>query len=399
MSTNVLMPQMGYDMREGTVVSWKKAEGDQVSRGELIAEIETDKAVVEMESIVAGILRRIVVSEGQLVSVGTVIAIIGTADEAIPDVDESGATEPEKVKEEKPQPSKDTKAKTTTDKPSGGPVKASPVAKRLAKEHGIDLALVVGSGPGGRIVEKDVLSHAQDTSVEASAVEESGERVDLTRMRQTIASRTADSKREAPHFYVTVEIDMSKAMALRKQINEDMKGTAKVSINDMLIKATSMALGKFPNFNATFKGDHLEVHQDINMGIAIALSEGLIVPAVPHCENKSLVEISKASKDLIDRANEGKLTAEEYTGGTFSISNLGMFDVESFAAIIFPPNAAVIAVGSITEQPVVRDGEITISHILKATISSDHRIADGADAAKFIGAVKRNMEKPMVLIA
>ena len=394
MSKNVLMPQMGYDMREGTVVTWKKAEGDEVSRGELIAEIETDKAVVEMESIAAGILRKIIVPEGQVVPVGTVIAIIGTADEEIPDLDDSAAAEPEKVEEEKPQPSKDTKAKK--DKPSGGPIKASPVAKRLAKEHGIDLALVVGSGPGGRIVEKDVLSHAQDTPAEPSP---SAERVDLTRMRQTIASRTSDSKREAPHFYVTVEIDMSKAMALRKQINEDMKGDAKVSINDMLIKATSMALGKFPNFNATFKRDHLEVYQDINMGIAIALPEGLIVPAVPHCESKSLVEISKSSRDLIDRANEGKLTAEEYTGGTFSISNLGMFDVESFAAIIFPPNAAVIAVGSITEQPVVRDGEITIAHIMKATISSDHRVADGADAAKFIGAVKRNMEKPILLLA
>ena len=174
MSTNVLMPQMGYDMREGTVVSWKKAEGDEVSRGELIAEIETDKAVVEMESIAAGILRRIVVPEGQMVPVGAVIAIIGTPDEEIPDVDESAATEPEKVKEEKPQPPKDTKAKTTSGKPSGGPIKASPVAKRLAKEHGVDLALVVGSGPGGRIVEKDVLSHAQDTPAGVSSVAESG---------------------------------------------------------------------------------------------------------------------------------------------------------------------------------------------------------------------------------
>ena len=225
------------------------------------------------------------------------------------------------------------------------------------------------------------------------------ERIELTRMRRAIAAVTVQSKRETPHFYITAEIDMTQAMALRRQINDALQDGTRVSVNDMIVKAATKTLETFPKFNASFQEDHLQIHPDINIGIAIALDEGLIVPAIMGCQNKSLAEIARASGDLGQRAQGGTLRTEEYTGSTFSISNLGMFGaIDSFAAIIFPPNAAVLAVGTVKEQPVVREGQITVAQIMKGTISVDHRVADGAEGAQFLMELKRHLENPVSLL-
>jgi pyruvate dehydrogenase E2 component (dihydrolipoamide acetyltransferase) len=271
----------------------------------------------------------------------------------------------------------------------------------------MDLAQIKGTGPGGRIVEKDVLAYTPPEAPPApapaaptpgAAPAPAGERINLSRMRQAIARVTVDSKREAPHFYVTADVDMTKAMGLRRDINDSIPAENRVSVNDLIIKACAIALTRYPKFNSSFRGDHLQMNSSINIGIAIALEAGLIVPGISNCEKKSLLEIAVASKDLIGRANSGHLRNDEYSGTTFSISNLGMFDVDSFSAIIFPPHAAVLAVGTVKEQPVVRNGELAIAQMMKATISTDHRVADGAEAAQFLVEVKKILENPVSLL-
>ncbi len=449
MATNIVMPQMGYDMREGTVVRWHKQEGEAVNRGEVIAEIETDKATVEFEAYTSGVLRKIVAEAGHVVPVGELIAIITAPGEELPaDIPTPPSPEspPEPDAVEAPLPAASYSSAAT------GEVRASPIARRLARERGIDLSVVQGTGPGGRVVEKDVLDYsppAPEPAVEAEppgsvraspiarrlarergidlalllgtgpgrrVVEKDvleytppeppaetpaglgGDRVELTRMRQAIARVTAESKRSAPHFYLTSDIDMARAVRLRQEINDSLDASQRVSLNDMVVKACALALGKHPKFNASFQEDHLQMNPSVNIGIAIALEAGLIVPGVNNCESKSLVEIAEASKDLNERSRNGALRNEEYTGTTFSVSNLGMFDVDSFAAIIFPPHAAVLAVGTVKQQPVVRDGELAVSEIMKATLSTDHRVADGAEAALFLVEVKRILENPLSLL-
>lgn len=462
MATSIVMPQMGYDMKEGTVVRWIKKEGDDVARGEVIAEIETDKATVEFEAYVAGTLRKIVVDEGVTISVGTVIAVIGDPNEELPagiEGNAPAAEAPAATPPVAPAPSSpngaaavpantgelraspiarrlarekgiDLAAITGTgpggriveadvlaaaDAPASPPpsaappaadgeLRASPIARRLAREKGVDLTTVTGTGPGGRIVEADVLAAADSAPAPGAAAAPvpepvaGSDRAELSRMRQTIARVTSDSKREAPHFYVASDVDMTKAMALRRDVNDEMDAESRVSVNDLVIKASALAIGKFPKFNAFFRDDHLEIHASVNIGIAIALESGLIVPGINGCEGLSLVEIAKASRDLGDRARNGTLRNEEYTGTTFSISNLGMFDVDSFTAIIYPPHAAILAVGAVKEQPVVRGSEIAIAEIMKATISVDHRVADGAEAAQFLVEIKKLLENPVSLL-
>ncbi len=403
MATQIVMPRMNYDMREGTVVRWHKAEGDLVSRGDVIAEIETDKATVEMESFWDGVLGRIVVEEGRAVPVGEVLAVITEPGEAAPPVEalpspqpsspSQGSEEPAGARESGPGPEA---AAAPAAPPSG--VRASPIARRLARERGIDLAAVTGTGPGGRVTEADVLAHEEaQRAPDATAA---GGRIDLSRMRQAIAGVTSRSKRETPHFYVTSEIDMDRAVDLRAQLNDALvEGQGpRVSVNDLIVKAAAMSLVRFPKFNASFEGDHLELHGDVNIAIAVALEEGLILPAIAGCQKKSLREIAAASADLVQRAHGGTLRAEEYAGGTFAVSNLGMFDVDSFAAIIYPPNAAVLAVGRVAEQPVVRDGRVAVGHVMKATLSVDHRVADGAEGARFLMDVKAHLENPVSLL-
>ena len=464
MATSIVMPQLGYDMREGTVVRWIKQEGDEVVANEVIAEIETDKAVVEFKPTTGGVLRRIVAGEGEAVPVGQLIAVIGDADEALPDDLASPAEAAPTDAAPPPEPDSAATAPAAAAAAPAGEVRASPIARRLARERGVDLTTVTGSGPGGRIVEADVLAAADEvraaaeagrvlasplarrlarehgidlatvvgtgpggriveTDVTAAAAQaaaslatesapqpapedapaptpapEGAERAELSRMRQAIASVTSGSKREAPHFYVAVDIDMTAAMALRRDINDELPASSRVSVNDLIVKASALAIGKHPKFNSFYRGDHLQMNPSINVGIAIALESGLIVPGIPECENKTLAQIAAASRDLIDRANNGRLQAEEYTGTTYSVSNLGMFDVDSFTAIIFPPHAAILAVGAVKEQPVARDGQLAIAEIMKATLSVDHRVADGAEAAQFLMEIKRLLEKPVSLL-
>ena len=570
------MPKMGYDMREGTVVRWHKREGETVARGEVIADIETDKATVEFEAYTGGVMQRLVAQEGIPVPVGEAIAVIGDPAEeiaAVPTPIAAAAT----VAAPAPAIVADSVSQASPDLvPSAaeGEVRASPIARRLARERDIDLTQVVGTGPGGRIVEKDILGYtptaapgtaadpdpaaavatppaapaewilasplarrlarergialaqvagsgpggrvvardvpeyaapvvpevteevtpaivepaaavleeiipaaaepaaevaeeiipataepaaevaaeiipaivepatevaeetipasiepaadvveeiipaavetipepdsppaavAERASVEpeesvSPAAEPLGELIPLSRMRQAIARVTGDSKRDAPHFYVTAEVDMGKAMALRRDINEALPAEQRVSVNDLVVRASALALGRHPQFNAFFRGDHLQYHAAVNIGIAITLESGLIVPGISHCESKSLAQIAAASKDLIARAHSGALRQEEYGDTTFSVSNLGMFAVDSFAAIIFPPHAAVLAVGAVKEQPVVRDGQLAVGQVMKATLSTDHRVADGAAAAQFLVAIKDLLENPVTLL-
>ena len=411
MATNVVMPQMGYDMREGTVVRWYKQEGETVDRGEVIADIETDKATVEFEAYTGGVLGRIVAEAGVAVPVGELIAIITEPGESVPEVAAPAASPaPTAPAAPTPAPAVEPEPPAAPAPASDGGVRASPIARRLARERGIDLSLITGTGPNGRITERDVESYqaapAAAEPVPASAptpvaeviAAPSDSRIELSRMRQTIARVTSDSKSTAPHFYVTAEIDMGKAMSLRRDVNDESDPENRVSVNDLMVKACALALAKHPKFNSFFRGDHLEVHGAMNIGIAIALESGLILPGVSNCESKSLLQIAAATKDLIARANSGTLRNEEYSSTTFSISNMGMFDVESFTAIIYPPHAAILAVGSVKQQPVVRDGELAVGTMMKATLSTDHRVADGAEAAQFLMEIKRVLENPVSLL-
>ena len=414
MATNVVMPQMGYDMREGTVVRWYKAEGETVDRGEVIADIETDKATVEFEAYTGGVLGRIIAQEGVAIPVGELIAIITEPGESVPEM-EAAAAPPAAAPAPPPAPAA---APTPAAAPSAAPapatsdgqVRASPIARRLARERGIEISLVTGTGPNGRITERDIESYqpagpepapapaAAPAPVAQPAAAPTDSRIELSRMRQTIARVTSDSKSTAPHFYVTAEIDMGKAMALRRDVNDASDPDNRVSVNDLMVKACAIALAKHPKFNSFYRGDHLEVHGAMNIGIAIALESGLILPGVSNCESKSLLQIAAATKDLISRANSGALRNEEYSSTTFSISNMGMFDVESFTAIIYPPHAAILAVGSVKQVPVVRDGELSVGTMMKATLSTDHRVADGAEAAQFLMEIKRVLENPVSLL-
>ena len=406
MATSVVMPQMGYDMQEGTLVRWLKQEGEAIARGEAIAEIETDKAVIEMEAYASGVVLKTVVDEGSTVPVGDTIAFIGSPGEPVPDVTPSAAPAAEAA----PEPEQAAEPAAPAAAPAAGAVRASPVARRLAQEKGIDLAQVTGTGPNGRITKEDVEAHesaaaaAPAPAAEAPAAVEpavrgqQGELVPLTRMRQAIARRTAQSKREVPHFYVSAGVDMTAAMALRSQINEALAGEARVSVNDLIVKACALTLAKYPAFNASFEGNNLRMNPAINVSIAVAVEYGLLVVSLGDCRGRSLVDISKAARGAVERAQSGVLREDDYTGGTFSISNMGMFDVDSFSAIIYPPQSAVIAVGTVRQQPVVRDGEITIAQMMQATLSTDHRVADGAQAAEFLVEVKRVLENPVTLL-
>ena len=407
------MPSMGADMTEGTIVKWLKAEGDAIERGDKLAEIETDKTVVEMEAYSAGLLRKIVVAEGERVPVGELIAYIGDADDEVPETAAPAASEAPAAA---PPPAPPTPAAAPaavppappaapTPPPAGGRVKASPMARRLARERDIDISLIVGTGPGGRITRDDVLSYQPPAAAPAVAASPAPEidssDVPLTSMRQAIARVTVRSKTEKPHFYVTVAVDMTELMRLRMGINEALaESGVRVSVNDMIIKASVKALTAQPKFNKFYEDDRLVGQSDINIGLAIALEQGLIVPALLQCQGKSLVQLSQAAKDLGRRArgDGGTLTQEELTGGTFAISNMGMLDVESFSAIIVPPQSAILATGSVTKTPVVRDDQIVVADIMKATLSVDHRVADGAEGAVFLNEIRKNLENPARLL-
>ena len=524
MTTELTMPQMGYDMQEGVIVRWLKAEGDTVRAGEPIAEIETDKAVVEFEAYTDGILQKILVSEGYTVPVGQAIAIIGlhaaaSEGHAIEAMNGPStplvvsAPEPEIAPEPEPEPEP-----VAPEPPASASlfVRASPMARRLANQRGIDLSQVEGTGPGGRVTRVDVLNFNTQTEpvadvepepepvaeielepvaevepelepvaeiepvpeVEAEPVAEiepepepvaeiepepepelvaevepepepvaepepepvaeiepepvaevepepepeaepapvaevepepepvaepeSEQRenlVPLSRMRQQIARVTVRSKQEKPHFYVAADIDMTAAMQLRRQINAAMaESGVRVTVNDMVVKACVEALKTYPTFNAYYTDEGIELNDSINVGIAMAQEEGLLVPAIMDCGNKTLGQLASASRDLADRAGSGALTAQEYSGGTFAVSNLGMFDVSSFVAIIHPPASAVLAVGTVAKRAVVRDDELAVAEVMTATLSADHRVVDGAEGARFLIDIKQRLENPISLV-
>jgi pyruvate dehydrogenase E2 component (dihydrolipoamide acetyltransferase) len=427
---DVIMPQMGADMTEGTVVRWLKQPGDEVKRGEALAEIETDKATVELEAFDSGILKKVVVPEGDTVPVGQVIAILGSPDEQV-DV------EPERL------PRHEAAERHITDRPLAAPAAAappaatpghddpgrkriSPVARRIAEDAGIDPATITGSGPEGRVLRRDVeaaiaarkaapapepptprepeaareLAPARPTAAVRASQPFTGETevVPLNRMRQTIARRMVQSKTQQPHYYLTLDIDMTDALAFRKQVNASLDEGDQVTINDLVVKAVALALERHPKFNGEYSDEGLKLHKQINIDIAVALDEGLIAPAIIDAGNKSLGRIAREARDLIARARSGHLRADEYSAGTFSITNLGNFGVETLIGIIKPPHAAILGVGSVMPQPVVREGEIVVRQVMKVALSADHRVSDGAEGARFIKEIQRFLENPVLLV-
>ncbi|HEX6711054.1 MAG TPA: dihydrolipoamide acetyltransferase family protein [Rubrobacter sp.] len=437
----VIMPKMGDAMEEGTLLKWLKSEGDEVSEGDPIAEIETDKVTMELEAEDAGTLAQLIASEGQDVPVGEAIAFIAGEGEEVPERSEGGgeeeaeeggeedgggaqatATETEAPEEEEAQ-------EEQADGRADGHFRASPIVRRLAEENDLDLSKIDGSGPAGRIVERDVRAamesgtaqrtedgaeqadgqtqpqQAAQQGIQPARVPEPTEApgtqlIEPTRMQRVIGERMTEAKQHIPHFYASVEVRMDAAMALRKQLNEQLEPEGvKLSVNDFVMKAAAVALRNYPNLNALYTSKGIELHEKVDMAMAVALDAGLITPVIRDIGSKGLAAISRESKDLASRAREGKLQPDEYQGGTITVSNMGMFGVESFTAIINPPQAAIIAVSSIAKRPDYdENGEIVPASMMKLTLSADHRIANGRDGALYMSEVKKTLENPVLLM-
>jgi len=378
MPTYVVMPRLSDTMKEGMIARWLKAEGDAVSRGDPLVEIQSDKATLEVEAFEAGVLRRIVAQEGAVVPLGETIAVIGDREEALPDLPPP-APQPEAA-----EPRSDRR------------VKVSPLAKKMAARMGIDLSSVAGTGSGGRIVKRDILAAAEQPPAQPAPAP--AQAVALSPMRKIIAQRMAESKANAPHFYITIEVDMARALDLREQFNARGEDQLRLTINDLVIKAAAGALAQFPDVNSSFDRDRVVRHGQVHVGVAVDVADGLVVPVVRDCDRKGLSQISVEVRDLVARGREGKLAPEEYTGGTFTVSNMGMFHVEDFAAIINPPEAALLAVGSVRRVPVVQGDAVVPGDRMKLTLSGDHRVMTGVTAAKFLNEVRRLLEKPFNLL-
>jgi pyruvate dehydrogenase E2 component (dihydrolipoamide acetyltransferase) len=435
MAEFIVMPKLGFDMREAVLSNWLKQEGDQVEKGEVVAEIESDKATLELESQVGGVLLKQLAANGDVVPVGGNLAIVGAEGEDVSGMAENGAApktearpEPEGTREEvrdeveverEPAGGEQEEAESERERPpapeaSGeqypGGARATPVARRIAREHEIDLGRVKGSGPDGRIRKTDVESYLEGRREEAAPREEApepdfvpapgrdSEELPASRLRQAIGRRMVASKMSAPHFYVTTEVDMDPALALRKQINAMLPEDQKVSVNDIIVKAAALALRDFPNLNASFGGDKLVRHRRINVGTAVAVEGGLLTVVQQNSDSATLSTIANDNRAMIARAREGKIRPEDVENSTFTVSNLGGFDVDHFVAIINPPEAAILAVGTARQVPVVIDGELRVGTRMKATISADHRVTDGAEAARFLQQFKALMEEPMRLL-
>ena len=412
MAYEVVMPQMGADMKEGTLIRWLKNEGDEVARGEAIAEIETDKANIEIEAFEGGVFRKTLAQPGDVIAVGKVIAVIGTAEEDVSKYEAGKAPEPAMAGAARPAtataaaaPAKEATPAVEAAPRGDGHIRASPVARRIAEEKGVDLSRVPGTGPEGRITREDVEAFLQTQAAAPETPEKLPEApreaapVAMSRMRQAIARRMAQSKREAPHYYVTVVVEMTEAQSVRSQLNDTLGETAHVSLNDLLVKASAKALQRYPIFNTWFIDGEVRQQEAQNVCIAIALDEGLIAPAVLDCGHKSIVEIAQASRSLAERAKSGTLKPEEYSGGTFTVSNLGMYGIEELIAIIQPPQTAILGVGRVSPRPVVRDGVVEVAEVMTLALSGDHRVTDGALGAQFLGEIKRLLEAPADLLA
>ncbi len=408
MASKLTMPKLSDTMTLGVLLKWLKKEGEKVDAGEVIAEAESDKATMELEAFDAGTLLKIVVPEGGKVPVGGLLAIIGEKGEDIAALmrDTAPAPEPEPVPEmTEPLPAAPVPDVTpaneiiTTDSVR---IKASPLARKIAAAKGIDLRRVQGSGTGGRIISRDLAAMPSAAEVPAKQAAAAAPAAvssvqPLNTMRTAIASRMTLSKTTVPHFYLTMEIDMDKLVALRTEMNAAQK-EIKISFNDLIVKAVAAALIKHPRVNGSFAGDKFILHQQVDIGLAVALEDGLITPVLRDCAVRSVGQLAQEARVLIDKAKERKLTPDEYTGSTFTISNLGMFDIEEFSAIINPPEAAILAVGAIQEKPVVQNGQIVVGQRMKVTLSCDHRIVDGATGALFLKDFKNYLENPALLL-
>ena len=380
MASRVIMPKLTDSMEEGVVVKWRKAEGERVESGDVLAEIETDKAVMDLEAFASGTLLKILVPEGTTVPSGTLIGVIGDPDEDIRDI--LAGAQPSVARPSAPRPAPSAVAS------SGEDTLASPRVRTLARERGIDLQSVKGSGPGGRIVERD-LEPFLAPKKELPTVRE----VPLSQMRKAIVRMTTQSKAPVPHFYVTIDVDMAAGLRMIEE-SKSAGAPSPISITHLLIAASARALKQHPGLNASFAGETIRIFSSIDIGIAVALEDGLIVPVLRDCGSKTLGQLVEAERTLVARARKRELAPEEYTGATFLISNLGKFDVESFSAVILPPAATALAVGSVREVPVVRDGRVEVGHRMTLTLSCDHRVIDGAVAAQFLQTFKQALEHP-----
>lgn len=406
-------------MTEGVIAEWHKKEGDKVKPGDILADVETDKATMELENFEAGTLLYIGVKKGEAVPVNAIIAVIGKEGEDIKALI-AAESAPAEAKSEA-APAKEAAPAAAAPTPVAAPaaaapapapaaagsdddrLKASPLARKIAEDKGIDLRDLSGSGDGGRIVKRD-LDNFTPAAAAASAPsfapvvgEEKYTEVVVSQMRKTIARRLAESKFSAPHFYLTIDIDMDKAMAARTQINE--VASAKVSFNDMVIKASALALRKHPKINSSWLGDKIRFNQHINIGVAMAVEEGLLVPVVRYADNKPLSQIASEVKVFAGKAKDKKLQPSDWEGNTFTISNLGMFGIEEFTAIINPPDACIMAVGAIRQEPVVKNGQVVPGNRMKVTLSCDHRVVDGASGAEFLQTFKQLLEEPVRMLA
>ncbi len=431
MSVDIVMPRLSDSMEEGTVLTWMKSVGDEVALGEELVEIETDKANMVYESDAAGTLIEIVASEGDTLPIGEVIARVGEAGEAPSGGGDGGGKGPSErprsaadIPPDPPAPAAPA-ASSATSTPTrqkdvgdgDGRIKASPLAKRMAKEKGIDLSSLQGSGPGGRIIKVDVegaqaaapaAAPTAPVAAPAAATPGAGEKpetakgsvevVELTKLQQTVGRRMAESKATAPHFYLQADIDMSAAWEARGRIKASApEGSVVPSFNDMVVKACAIALREFPRANGAYRDGHWELYSRVNVGIAVAARDALVVPTVFDADLKGLRQIATEARALAARVREGTITPPELSGGTFTVSNLGMYGISNFHAVINSPQAAILAVGAITETPVVRDGEITTARLMGVTLACDHRILYGADGAEFLGRVRALLEEPLGL--
>lgn len=416
MAEVIRMPKMSDTMTEGVIAEWHKKEGDKVKPGDILADVETDKATMELENFEAGTLLYIGVKKGEAVPVNAIIAIVGKEGEDIKALITSESAPAEAKSEAAPakEAAPAAKAETAVSAPVAAPapvaassdddrLKASPLARKIAEDKGIDLRDLSGSGDGGRIVKRD-LDNYTPAAAAASAPsfapvvgEEKYTEVVVSQMRKTIARRLAESKFSAPHFYLTIDIDMDNTMAARTQINE--VASAKVSFNDMVIKASALALRKHPKINSSWLGDKIRFNQHINIGVAMAVEEGLLVPVVRYADNKPLSQIASEVKVFAGKAKDKKLQPSDWEGNTFTISNLGMFGIEEFTAIINPPDACIMAVGAIRQEPVVKNGQVVPGNRMKVTLSCDHRVVDGASGAEFLQTFKQLLEEPVRMLA
>ena len=425
MATKVIMPKLSPTMEEGQISRWLKKEGDKVSMGEPLAEIDTDKATMEMQALGNGVLRKILINEGQSAPLGQTIAVIGEPDEDIASLLSEApapAQQPEQKKEEapspapeqpqpQPQPQTKTAAAANGRQPQAaapsdsGRMIVSPLAARMAAEAGIDLRSLQGSGPGGRIIKRDIEAATSKPTAapvfEATRIQQAGASAyrdePASQIRQTIAKRLVTSLGPVPHFFLTTDIEMDRAAEMRKGINA-LDPDLKISINDIIIKVVAAALIQHPEVNASFQEKIVRYYEQADIGVAVAIEDGLITPVVRAADQKSLSQIAAEVRELAERARSKRLKPEEYTGATFSISNLGMFGIDEFTAVINPPEGAILAVGAMTAKPVVRENEIVIRQMMRVTMSCDHRVIDGATGAKFLQTFKKILENPLYLV-